>query len=31
MNIIEYADRLLGGNLKVTDTQKVFNTILIML
>ena len=29
INIIEYADRLLGGNLKVTDTHKVFNTILI--
>jgi hypothetical protein len=29
IDIIEYADRLLGGNLKVTDTHKVFNPVLI--
>lgn len=26
---IEYADRLLGGNLKVTDTHKVFRPVLV--
>ncbi|MBP5606027.1 MAG: hypothetical protein J6X60_10880 [Ruminiclostridium sp.] len=29
IEIIENADRLLGGSLKVTDTHKVFNSILI--